>query len=313
MRVVVEGETSSDVLSMTCLFQSHPTSDCSRTSLLYRTITSQQNHIALQNDLSELERWAEKWGMRFNANKCYVMSVNCKSTHFYTLCDHILKQVEENPYLGLTLTENLKWSSHITKITKKANTTLNFLRRNLKNFPQECRKTTYISFVRLILDYGSIVWDPYLKQDIDKLERVQVQAARFITGDYRSREEGCVTGMFKSLELSSLENRRSSNRLIFMYKIVEGLVPAIPPNEFLKPAKQNRQVKEKNFENCETKNILDRHTSNNNRNFTVEHCKSEQLKQSFFVRTIVEWNHLDTATVRSETVESFKQALSQCY
>ena len=106
--------------------------------LLYRTITSQQDHIALQKDLSELERWANKWGMRFNAKKCYIMSINCKSTHYYTLCDHILKQVEENPYLGLTLTESLKWSSHITKITKKATTTLNFLRGNLKNFQQEC-------------------------------------------------------------------------------------------------------------------------------------------------------------------------------
>ena len=207
----------------------------------------------------------------------------------------------------------MKWSSHFTKITKKATTTLNFLRRNLKNFPQECRKTAYISLVSSILDYESIVWDPYLKQDIEKLERVQKQAARFITGDYRTREEGCVTGMLQSLELSSLENRRSSNRLIYMYKVVEGLVPAIPPNEFLKPTRQKRQVKAKYFESCETENILDRHISNNNRSFIVEHCKTEQLKHSFFVRTVVEWNHLDTETVRAETVESFKQALPQCY
>ena len=69
----------------------------------------------------------------------------------------------------------------------------------------------------------------------------------------------------------------------------------------------------KNFENCETKNILDRHISNNDRGYIVEHCKTEQLKHSFFVRTVVEWNHLNTATVRTETVESFKQALPQCY
>ena len=60
-----------------------------------------------------------------------------------------------------------------------------------------------------ILNYGSIVWDPYLKQDIEKLERVQKQAARFILGDYRTREEGCFTGMLQSFELTSLENYRS--------------------------------------------------------------------------------------------------------
>ena len=122
--------------------------------------------------------------------------------------------------------------------------------------------------------------------------------------------------MLQSSELSSLENRRSSNRLIFKYKVVEGLMPAIPPNEFLKPPRQNRQVKVKNFENCETKNILDRHISNNDRGFIVEleHCKTEQLlKHSFFVRTVVEWNHLNTATVCAEKVESFKQALPQYY
>ena len=150
----------------------------------------------------------QQMGYMFNAKMCYIMSINCKSTHYYTLCDHILKQVEENPYLGLTLTESLKWYSHITKITKKATTTLNFLQRNLKNSPTECRKTVYVSLVRSILDYGQIVWDPfldygqivwdpYLKQDVERLERVQRQAARFITRGYRTCEEGCVTRMLQ--------------------------------------------------------------------------------------------------------------------
>ena len=95
--------------------------------------------------------------------------------------------------------------------------------------------------------------------------------------------------MLQSLELSSLENRHSSNRLIVilivMFKIVEDLVPAIPPSEFLELVKEKREVKVKRFENCETTNILDRHTSKNNRSFAVEHCKTEQLKHLFFVRS----------------------------
>ena len=124
MQVVIEGETSSNVpvesrvpqgtvlvpLLFLCHINDVPLSVTSKVRLfaddclLYRTITYQQDHIALQKDLSELERWANKWGMRFHAKKCYIMNVNCKSTHYYTLCDHILKQVEENPYLRLTLT-----------------------------------------------------------------------------------------------------------------------------------------------------------------------------------------------------------------
>ena len=124
----------------------------------------------------------------FNAKKFYIMSITVNQ---HTIIPSVT--LEETPYFGLNFTESLKWSSHITKITiKKTTTTLNFLRRNLKYFPQECRKTVYISLVRSILDYGQIVWDPNLNQDVERLERVQRQAARFITGDCRTREEGIL-------------------------------------------------------------------------------------------------------------------------
>ena len=44
---------------------------------------------------------------------------------------------------------------------------------------------------------------------------------------YYKTEEGCVKRMLETLELSSLEQGRSINRLVFMFKVVEGLVPAI--------------------------------------------------------------------------------------
>ena len=52
----------------------------------------------------------------------------------------------------------------------------------------DCRKTAYLFLVRSILDYGGSIWDPYQVKDIEKLESVQRQAARFITNDYQSRE-----------------------------------------------------------------------------------------------------------------------------
>ena len=142
--------------------------------------------------------------MRFNSKKCYVMRINNKSSHFYSLCGHILQQVNENPYLEITLTENLKRTSQITKTTKK-HSTLAFLRRNLRSFPLDCRKSAYTTLVRTLLDYGSIIWDPYLKQYIDKIERVQRQAARFINGDYKTREDRCfVVETCKTEQLKQL-------------------------------------------------------------------------------------------------------------
>ena len=75
--------------------------------------------------------------------------------------------------------------------------------------------------------------------------------------------------MLQALELSSLEKHRSVDRLIFMYMVVEGLVPAIPPDEFLKPTKTRRQIKGKQYSDYIHSNILERHIINNDREFIV--------------------------------------------
>ena len=169
--------------------------------LLYRQIRSQRDHQILQDDLNKLEKWAETWGMTFNASKCTILSINTKSSHFYMLQDQILKQVPEHPYLGIILNEKLSWSPHVAKTARKANAVLALLRRNLSFCPENCKRTAYIALVRSIMEYGAIVWDPYLKKDIDSLERVQRRGARFITKDYRSRDPGSMTQMLKNLDL----------------------------------------------------------------------------------------------------------------
>ena len=69
--------------------------------LLYRPIHSPRDQLLLQQDLSALETWAEDWNMRFNVSKCYLMSIH-RSKHPYSshhkLDNHILEQVEENPW-----------------------------------------------------------------------------------------------------------------------------------------------------------------------------------------------------------------------
>ncbi|KAK7111648.1 hypothetical protein V1264_011249 [Littorina saxatilis] len=91
--------------------------------LVYREIDTFNDHHTLQEDLKRLESWTEKWGMRFNATKCYVRSISHKppSTFMYSLNNTILKTVPSNPYLGILFSDNLKWRNHISSITKKAN------------------------------------------------------------------------------------------------------------------------------------------------------------------------------------------------
>jgi len=50
------------------------------------------------------------WGMRFNSKKCYIFSVKNKSQHYYSLGGSILQRVQNNPYLGIEFSEDLKFT-----------------------------------------------------------------------------------------------------------------------------------------------------------------------------------------------------------
>jgi hypothetical protein len=67
--------------------------------------------------------------------------------------------------MGVTISDDLKWESHINNICGKANKTLGFLRRNLKIVKAQACK----SLVRPSLEYACSVWDPHLKSDINKI------------------------------------------------------------------------------------------------------------------------------------------------
>ena len=88
--------------------------------LLYRSIRNFGDYVKLQQELNNLNIWADKWGMEFNVKKCYHLSVRQKSPNFYTMNGHIiLKQVEEFFYLGITFSDNMKWNTRINQVRKK--------------------------------------------------------------------------------------------------------------------------------------------------------------------------------------------------
>ena len=129
--------------------------------LLYRPIKKMEDHLALQRDLQQPETWASTWGMRFNAKKCYIMSINTKTTHFYQRDSHILQQVPENPY-GC---DTLRWHGETLTSTRSRKKSKHFLDswgeiwNTVRPFAE---KIAYLSLVKSTLEYSSIVWDPYL-------------------------------------------------------------------------------------------------------------------------------------------------------
>ena len=93
------------------------------------------------------------------------------------------------------------------------------------------------------------------------------------------------------------------------YKVVEGLVPAIASEDYLKEITNKR--KSQTIQGLETSNIIDRQTVNNSRSFELIQFKTDIRKNSVFSKTIVDWNHLDDSVVCTKTVEGFSSALQQ--
>ena len=75
----------------------------------------------------------------------------------YTLEGTVLKNVDSIKYLGVTITHDLRWNTHISNMCTKANRTLGFLRQNLYQCPLDDKEAAYRGLVCPILEYGSCV------------------------------------------------------------------------------------------------------------------------------------------------------------
>ncbi|XP_049511850.1 uncharacterized protein LOC125940153 [Dermacentor silvarum] len=126
-------------------------------------------------------------------------------------------------YLGVLLTSNLSWNTHIEHITTKACKKLGYLKRHLHLANTDTRLRAYSSLIRPSLEYASIIWHPHHSNLTNLLESVQNKAARFISSSY-SRYQS-VSALKKSLNLSSLDMRRKLTRLSFFHSLFHSNIP----------------------------------------------------------------------------------------
>ena len=156
---------------------------------MYLALSSHIEGQVLQKNLLSLEKWEKMWNMNFKTltSKCRVLHVTRLKTPIetnYFLYNTMLDSVSSAKYLGITISVDLSWSTHIDNITKSANQTLGFLKRNIRVHNKELKSVAYKTLVRPQLEYASTVWSPHTATDIQKVEAVQRRAARWVYRDY---------------------------------------------------------------------------------------------------------------------------------
>ena len=104
-----------------------------------------------------------------------------------------------------------------------------------------------------ILFNGSVTYRilsiPYRQGDVDKLNKIQRTAARFVTNNYQRKSS--VTALIQGLGWTDLQTRRKNFRLTSLYKILHGLI-AVPVSDLLTPAdERTRGEHKKSFKHIE--------------------------------------------------------------
>ncbi len=90
---------------------------------LNREINNDQDHVTLQEDLDNLNNWANKWQLNFNFSKCNHLGITNKrdtETYSYMINNQIINRVSSTKYLGITITHNLNSNKHCDMICGKA-------------------------------------------------------------------------------------------------------------------------------------------------------------------------------------------------
>ena len=155
---------------------------------IYKEIVSPADVDLLQLDLSKVVQWAKTWLLCLNPDKCESIVLCNKRTPpvpKYYLDTKLISCKPIVHCLGIFVDCHLNWNDHCKYVTAKAakaTRLLNFLRLCLFNCPGTVKSATYKCIVRPIMEYACSVWFLHTAKNINKLERIQLQAARWAAG-----------------------------------------------------------------------------------------------------------------------------------
>ena len=159
--LVYVNDIGENLLSLVRLFADDSSLFFSGTNL--RDIEGIINH-----DLTLISSWAKKWLVDFNPIKTVAMLFTLRPLDFLPLLNFnntIINFVESHKHLGITLTYNGKWHTHIETILSSAYKMLGVMRKLKYMFSRQALNQMYISYARPLLEYSSLVWDGCSEQD----------------------------------------------------------------------------------------------------------------------------------------------------
>lgn len=196
---------------------------------LFRKVSNVIDCMCIQEDLARVVDWCHSSGLRLNIEKCKIMRFfrNRQPIMFnYVINDNYLENLQLVKDLGIFFDPTLSFKQHFDFIVNKSFKLLGFMKRSLTDFNNiDCFKSVYCSVIRSVLEFGSNVWSPYYKCHKNCIERVQRRFLRFVAWKLNIRSDNIdYDQISKLLAIPTLENRRICLDVVFLFKLITGLV-----------------------------------------------------------------------------------------
>ncbi len=243
--------------------------------------------LFLQSILLSLHEWCEIWQMSINSDKCHVLHLGRSNPCFtYGFSNFPLPSPKIVTDLGLILDDSLSFTTHILSLVSKARSRCAVYFKNFVSRDPATMRLFFITYVRPLLEYCSVIWNPVTKGNIDLIERVQryfsnnIPGCRFLPyGEHLRR-----------LSIESLQLRRTIADMVCLFNIVSGSlsVSLYPYYMHLPPSI----------------------TRGHHLKLSYPDTNYALTKQNFFSRTVPTWNSLPIHILNCSTKSEFRRKIS---
>ncbi len=244
----------------------------------------------LQKSAHQLECYAKKNSLTIHPDKCKVLILS-KNRFIGPLmnleiCGKSIDVVSFTKCLGITIDNDLKWDTHVRKITKSFSLKVKKLLQ-MREMPKSTLSSIYFQGILPSVLYGILIWGNCSTTLLSSIEKVHIRAARFIHRIKKSIPDSNVLAFVKWKEIIYYHKKSIACKV---YKIYNGLCSPLLSGLISKTAGR---------------------TNRNLYKIDQPPFKYVDHKRSFNYRAAIVWNNIPNSIREKDSYNSFKNALKK--
>ena len=252
----------------------------------------------INEDAKGIIKWADDHGLKINALKTKAIVfgsdinlkwVKSKDWDKIIIDGEVIHFSDKIKNLGIYMTSDMRWNTHISNISSKVHKVLHKLRARAWLFPKDIKIMLVSSLVLPHLDYACLVYNDIPAYLNLKVQRLMNAGIRFI---FNLKKDSNITEYREELGWLTVEKRRllflgvlthkilSSSRPIYLY---ESLI-----SQFIDVRRSNRL---------------------GSANINIKNARTESYKQSFNISAMRFWYSLDDSLRTQSSLPVFRNRL----